>query len=118
MSPRSERERVEDILNNIDRIKLAESGLRDAEATGQWALAKTFLDAILYNLVVIGEATKSLTVELRERHQEVDWKAVAGMRDIVTHTYHRVLTTLVMETLDEPMKVLKMACRNELEITE
>lgn len=118
MSPRSESERLEDILKSIKRIKIAEAKLHTAEKRGQWVSANTFFDAVLYNLVVIGEATKSLSLDLRDRNVEVSWKDIAGMRDILTHSYHRVLTKVVMETLDQPMAVLKKACERELGIIE
>lgn len=44
-------------------------------------------DAILFNLHVIGEAVKKLPAELRERHPEIAWREIAGLRDVVAHTY-------------------------------
>lgn len=109
---------MEDILETIECIETAEGQLRASEENRQWVIAKTFLDAILYNLVVIGEATKSLTPELRRLNPGVDWRAVAGMWHGLTHNYHHVIATLVMDTLDEPMRVLKQACQKEFGIAE
>ncbi len=41
-------------------------------------------------LEVLGEATKRLPIELRERYPGVPWKLVAGMRDRVSHGYDAV----------------------------
>jgi hypothetical protein len=39
-------------------------------------------DATLRNLEVLGEAAKSIPEEIRQRYPEVDWRGVAGLRDI------------------------------------
>jgi uncharacterized protein with HEPN domain len=36
---------------------------------------------------IIGEATKNLSTELREKNPQVDWKTMAGMRDILIQKY-------------------------------
>ena len=41
-------------------------------------------------LEVLGEATKRLPPELRERYPTVPWKLVAGMRDRVSHGYDAI----------------------------
>lgn len=46
--------------------------------------------AILYEIIVIGEATKRLSNELRLQYPEIPWKDMAGMRDILAHQYDRV----------------------------
>ncbi|MEO0706653.1 MAG: DUF86 domain-containing protein [Cyanobacteria bacterium J06649_5] len=47
-------------------------------------------DAILRRIPIIGEATKRLTTEFRAEHQEIPWKEIAGMRDILSHDYDEV----------------------------
>ena len=43
--------------------------------------------AILYRFVVIGEATKRLSLEFREQNPEIPWRQMAGLRDVVVHEY-------------------------------
>ncbi len=47
-------------------------------------------DAVLYNLAVIGEAVKHVSDEIRARHPQVEWRKIAGLRDIVIHHYFGV----------------------------
>jgi uncharacterized protein with HEPN domain len=44
-------------------------------------------DATLRNLEILGEAAKNIPEEIRQRHPEVDWRGVAGLRDILAHAY-------------------------------
>jgi uncharacterized protein with HEPN domain len=46
--------------------------------------------AVLYQLIVIGEAVKRLSFELRGQHPEIPWAAMAGMRDHLIHGYDTV----------------------------
>lgn len=47
-------------------------------------------DAVLYNLVIVGEAVKGLSHETRARHPKIPWKQIAGLRDLLTHEYFRI----------------------------
>jgi uncharacterized protein with HEPN domain len=47
-------------------------------------------DAVLHNLVVMGEAVKNLSENLRANHPEVNWRGIAGFRDIAVHEYFGV----------------------------
>lgn len=45
------------------------------------------LDAVAMRLLEIGEAVKSLAVELTDREPEIPWSKIAGMRDFLAHHY-------------------------------
>jgi uncharacterized protein with HEPN domain len=40
-------------------------------------------DATLRNLEVLGEAAKSIPEDVRRRHPNVDWRGIAGLRDVL-----------------------------------
>ncbi|MFG3817895.1 HepT-like ribonuclease domain-containing protein [Limnothrix redekei] len=43
--------------------------------------------AILYRLIVIGEATKRLSNEFRSQYPTIPWRQMAGLRDVMIHDY-------------------------------
>lgn len=63
------------------------------------------LSAILYQIGIVGEATKRLSFEFREQHSQIPWSQVAGMRDIIFHQYDRldldVVWTVIQRSIPE-----------------
>lgn len=48
------------------------------------------VDAMIRNLEIIGEAVKHLPEEVKEKHNQVEWKKISGLRDILIHEYFGV----------------------------
>jgi len=44
-------------------------------------------DAVIRNLEVVGEAAKHISAPLRQQMPELDWRRIAGMRDVLIHNY-------------------------------
>ena len=90
-------ENIQQLMQGIDRSRF-EADLRTQSA-------------ILYQLTVLGEAIKRLSREFRQQHPDIEWKAIAGMRDKVTHQYDRVDLDVVWETVqrDIPEFLEKLA---------
>ncbi len=66
-------------------------------------------DAVVRRLQIIGEATKYLPKPIREKSEDVPWKQIAGMRDILTHEYFGVDLGLVWNTAKKDLPKLKDA---------
>ena len=44
-------------------------------------------DAILWSFLILGEAAKQVPSEITERHPAVEWRRIAGFRDVLAHGY-------------------------------
>ena len=72
-----------DILNVTEKIiRYNQEKDKDAESDSE-----KDLEAILYNLLLLGEAARSIPEEFRSEHPEVPWKRMVGMRDKLIHQY-------------------------------
>jgi uncharacterized protein with HEPN domain len=56
------------------------------------------LSAVAYQLIIIGEATKSLSWAFREDHRGIDWRGMAGMRDVLAHDYQDLNVATIWQT--------------------
>jgi uncharacterized protein with HEPN domain len=93
--PRDASVYLKDIREAISKIRAYTAGMEREQFERD---AKT-LDAVLHNLEVLGEATKRVPARLRERAPEVEWRKMAGMRDMIAHVYFQVDLDIVWDVL-------------------
>lgn len=67
-------------------------------------------DAVLRNLQTLAESTQRLSSASKSRRPEVDWAALAGLRNVLVHAYLGVDLTQVQEAIEQDMPELKAAC--------
>ena len=60
---------------------------------------ETLRRAFVRSLEVIGEAAKKLPEDFRNRHPQVEWRAMTGMRDRLIHGYFGVDYHLVWDVV-------------------
>ncbi len=104
MSERDQKLFLEDILEAIERIE----EYTDSMDYENFLEDRKTVDAILKNLENIGEAVKNLSEDIKEDHQEVHWKKIAGMRDKLIHGYFGVNPQIVWETVQTRIPELKI----------
>ena len=68
-------------------------------------------DAVIRNLTIIGEAVKHIPEEIRNRYPEVNWRGIAGLRNIVVHAYfgidEEILWDVVANKIPELLRVVE-----------
>src|SRR3989338_10489359 len=47
-------------------------------------------NAVIRQIIVVGEAASKLPKTIREMHPEVPWKEIIGMRNVVIHDYSKI----------------------------
>ena len=54
--------------------------------------------AVVYNIMIVGEAANMLTKEFREEHPEVPWRNIIDMRNVLVHGYYTASPLFIWET--------------------
>ncbi len=72
-------------------------------------------DAVIRRLEIIGEATKNLPLNFREKYSDISWKKMTGTRDIISHEYFGVDFPVIWEIIKKDLKPLKIKIINLLE---
>lgn len=98
----NDKKRLRDIVDAIETIEAYSVSSYDeflADAKNQ--------DAILYNLIIIGEAANQISDEFQERYSAIPWSSMIGTRNIIVHGYDQVKLQIVWKILQRDLGTLK-----------
>jgi uncharacterized protein with HEPN domain len=101
MSKRGDADLVEDILICLEKIKQYVSYYSYDDFLQEYKTQ----DAVIRNIEIIGEASKKISPELKNKYNSVPWKTIASTRDRLIHGYFGVNIDVVWEiaTIDVPV---------------
>ena len=103
--------RLRDIVDNIDAIY----GFTTSMDRDDFAADRKTVYAVVRALEIISEASRRLPTELKDRHREIDWVAVAAAGNIYRHEYEAVDADLIWHTVRHSLGELRTAAAIELE---
>ena len=109
--PRDYKVYLQDILDAVGKVRSYTTGLT----------LKTFsedtksVDAVVRNLEVIGEAIKQVPDNVRSKHADVEWRKIAGLRDILAHQYFGVDMEIVWDIVQNKLPALEAQIRKIVE---
>jgi uncharacterized protein with HEPN domain len=75
-------------------------------------------DAVLRNLQTLAESTQRISDQLKASHPEVDWRVIAGFRNVLVHDYLGINFNRIWEIVSVHLPVLESqmeAIRNEVD---
>ena len=95
---RTDRERVEDILEAIGKIeRYTKDGRKRFEGE---ELIQVW---VLHHLEIIGEAARSMGRTAMEKHPEVPWVKMGDMRNYLSHEYFGVDESIVWNVVEREL---------------
>jgi uncharacterized protein with HEPN domain len=107
MSKREWKLFIEDILESIRLIKnyVENMGFDDFKND------RKTIDAVVRNFEIIGEASRFIPDEIKEKYENADWKGIVGLRNRIAHEYFDISLSIVwhivmkeLPTLEDQMK--------------
>lgn len=97
-----DQEALIDIANAIRRILRYADGISKSELE----INDEKLSAILYQITIIGEATKRISQGFRQQYPEIPWREMAGMRDVIVHEYDQLDLDVVWDVVENKIPEL------------
>jgi uncharacterized protein with HEPN domain len=91
------------IRDAIDKINGYIAGI-DYE---KFASDDMVVDAVVRELEIIGEASVNLSVEFRQKHDEIPFRDIIDMRNVLIHQYAGVNAKVVWDTCMDDLPLLR-----------
>lgn len=97
---------INDLMHHIwDEIQyLSENSSIEKD---EFIMNPTLQRAFVRSLEIIGEAVKNLPNNFKEKYYNMNWKEIAGMRDVLIHEYFGIDYDIVWSVVIEDIPELK-----------
>ncbi len=72
-------------------------------------------DAVVREIEIIGEAANNISDEYQQSHPEVPWGKMIGIRNKIIHEYFSVNFSIVWDTVQDDLPILKESVKKLLQ---
>ena len=93
--PRDFRLYLDDILDAVHQIRVYIAGMNEDD----FAKDRKTQDAVIRNLEIIGEAAGNLPDQFQKMAQEIDWRKIKGLRNILIHEYFGINLPIIRDVV-------------------
>ena len=70
--------------------------------------------ACIKQIEIIGEASNHISEELQDRFEDIEWRKIVGLRNILVHEYFGIINRIVWEIIQNDIPDLKVKIENIL----
>ena len=105
-----DKDRLQHILECIDNVFQFLDGKTFQDMTND----RMCFHAVVYNIMIIGEAASMLTKEFRDENQETPWRDIIDMHNVLVHGYYIASPKFVWDTYINDLPILKQQVENYL----
>lgn len=102
---------LDDIIESIKRIEKYTKNV----SYENFIKNKLLIDGTVRNLEIIGEAVKRIAEDIKKKYPDVEWKKIAGLRDILIHEYSGVNLKIVWDVITNNLPKLKKNIKKIIE---
>jgi uncharacterized protein with HEPN domain len=102
---------LDDMLLAIRKVRSYTKGMTKNELLED----ERTLDAVIRNLEVLGEAAKYLPGDFRDQYRDIEWRKIAGLRDILIHQYFGIDIHIIWDILETKLPSLEKNLQRILE---
>jgi uncharacterized protein with HEPN domain len=96
------KKRIEDILAAIADIQEWTQDKNQQDLENDVKLAR----AILYSFVIIGEAAANVPDDIQDQYDDIPWRLMSDMRNVMAHEYFQVDFQIVWSTIQKGLPVI------------
>ena len=94
---------LKDILDSIKKIEKYTNRI----FFDKFSSDELIQDGVIRNLEIIGEAVKNISDDVKNKYSDIDWKKIAGLRDILVHAYFGIDVEIVWDIVKNKIPELK-----------
>ncbi len=102
---------LEDMLDSCGKILRFTANM----SFDQFVEDERTYDAVVRNLEIIGEAAKNLPDDIRLRYRSIEWRKIAGLRDVIAHEYFGIDNDILWDIIENKIHSLQEEVRGIVE---